>query len=122
MLPQRFHRLRSVLDRRQPDLTVLMDRVHKEHNLSAILRNCDAVGVLSVHAVVPEGGLTLHHDTSGGTAKWIRIRQHPDVDRALDILGREGMQVVAAQPSETALDYREVDYVRPTALLMGART
>ena len=47
MRPERFHRLRSVLSRRQPDLTVLMDRVHKSHNFSAILRNCDAAGVLS---------------------------------------------------------------------------
>jgi tRNA (guanosine-2'-O-)-methyltransferase len=120
MLPERFHRLRSVLDRRQPDLTVVMDRVHKEHNLSAILRNCDAVGVLSVHAVVPEGGLTLHHDTSGGTSKWMRVREHPGIGEALDALGRDGFQVVAAHPSDTAVDYREVDYTLPTALLMGA--
>ncbi|MEJ2206746.1 MAG: tRNA (guanine-N2)-dimethyltransferase, partial [Gemmatimonadota bacterium] len=43
MRPQRFHRLSRVLSRRQPDLTVLMEKVHKSHNFSAILRNCDAV-------------------------------------------------------------------------------
>ena len=42
MHPERFHRLRTVLERRQPDLTILMDRVNKSHNFSAILRNCDA--------------------------------------------------------------------------------
>ena len=55
MTPQRFAQLNAVLDRRQPDLTVLMDDVHKSHNLAAILRTCDAVGVLSVHAVSPGG-------------------------------------------------------------------
>ena len=54
MRPERFHRLRAVLERRQPDLTILMDRVNKSHNFSAILRNCDAVGVLRAHVVPPE--------------------------------------------------------------------
>jgi tRNA (guanosine-2'-O-)-methyltransferase len=120
MLPKRFHRLRSVLRRRQPDLTVLMERVHKEHNLSAILRNCDAVGVLEVHAVPPEGGLTVHHDTSGGTAKWIPVHRHPSVEAGIRRLQATGHQVVAAHPSPDALDFREVDYTRPTAILMGA--
>ena len=78
MRPERFHRLRSVLTRRQPDLTVLMDRVHKSHNFSAILRNCDATGVLEAHVVVPEGGdLDLHHgtsavkDVSGWCRSWV---------------------------------------------------
>jgi len=120
MLPRRFHRLRSVLDRRQPDLTVVMEKVNKAHNFSAILRSCDAVGVLEAHAVPPEGGLTLHHDTSGGSAKWIEVHRHPDGTTAIRHLQASGHQVVAAHPADDAVDFREVDYTRPTALLMGA--
>lgn len=119
MLPKRFHRLKGVLERRQPDLTVLMERVHKEHNVSAILRNCDAVGVLEVHAVAPSQGIRIHHDTSGGTAKWIPLHRHQSIDEAADALKTKGYQLVAAHPSETAVDYRVVDYTRPTAILMG---
>jgi len=119
MLPKRFHRLRAVLQRRQPDLTVLMERVHKEHNLSAILRNCDAVGVLEVHAVASNGGLKLHRNTSGGTAKWIRVHRHLDANEAIRHLQETGHQVVAAHPGPDAVDFREVDYSRPTAILMG---
>ena len=120
MLPERFQRLRSVLDRRQPDLTVLMERVNKAHNLSAILRNCDAVGVLDVHAVYPKRGLKLHRDTSAGTAKWITMHEHPDGPSAVRFLQRAGHQVVAADPGRRSVDFREVDYTGPTALLMGA--
>ena len=63
MRSERFRRIREVLARRQPDLTVLMDRVNKPHNFSAILRNCDAAGVLEAHVVPPEKGLALHHGT-----------------------------------------------------------
>lgn len=120
MRPERFHRLRAVLDRRQPDLTVLLERVHKEHNVSAILRNCDAVGVLDVHAVAPREGLKVHRDTSGGTGKWMRMHTHPDAAAAATHLRGEGFRIVAAHPGEGALDFRDVDYTRPTAILMGA--
>ena len=52
MTPERIARLRSVLDRRQPDLTVITDFVHKQRNTSAIVRVCDAVGIMRLHAVV----------------------------------------------------------------------
>ncbi|KPJ80008.1 MAG: tRNA (guanine-N2)-dimethyltransferase [Gemmatimonas sp. SG8_23] len=120
MTPERFARLRAALARRQPDLTVLMDRVNKSHNFSAILRNCDATGVLRAHVVPPDGGLDLHHGTSAGTKKWVEVRHHPDVTTAVEHLHREGFQVLAAHPSDTSVDFREVDYTRPTAVMMGA--
>lgn len=120
MRPERFARLRRTLARRQPDLTVLMDRVHKSHNFSAILRNCDAVGVLEAHVVVPDDGLDLHHGTSAGTKKWVQVRHHSSVAEAVDRLHRQGFQIVAAHPSPDSVDFRRVDYRPPTALMMGA--
>lgn len=120
MRPQRFHRLRAVLRRRQPDLTVLMEKVNKSHNFSAILRNCDAVGVLEAHVVPPAHGLDLHHATSAGTRKWVRVTTHADVHAAAARLKGEGFTILAAHPSEGARDFRSVDFTRPTALLMGA--
>lgn len=109
-----------MLDRRQPDLTVLMEKVHKPHNLSAILRNCDAVGVLEAHAVPTEGGLDVYRATSAGSAKWVPVRTHPDLERAAAALRAGGFRIVAAHPDADARDYREADYTGPTALLVGA--
>jgi tRNA (guanosine-2'-O-)-methyltransferase len=120
MRPERFRRLRAVLARRQPDLTVLMEKVNKAHNFSAILRNCDAVGVLDAHVVPPGRGLELHHATSAGTRKWIRVHRHADVGSAVATLRRAGFRLVAAHPGEGARDYRAVDYTVPTAVMMGA--
>jgi len=51
--PERLQRITSVLDRRQPDLTLITDEVHKQRNLAAIVRNCDAVGIDEIHSIVP---------------------------------------------------------------------
>jgi tRNA (guanosine-2'-O-)-methyltransferase len=120
MNPDRFQKLSRALRRRQPDLTVLMERVHKSHNLSAILRNCDAVGVLEAHAIPPEEGLPVHSHTSAGTAKWVRLVRHRTVQEAVEDLKGRGFRVLAAHPSPEAVDFREVDYTAPTALMMGA--
>lgn len=130
--PERLAKIRSVLDKRQPDLTVLMERVHKPHNFSAILRSCDAVGVLEAHAIPakygipgPEGaeGLRLKgktfNETSGSAAKWVGLRIHEDTASAFVHLKAQGFQVLAAHFSERALDYRQVDYTRPTCVLLG---
>lgn len=120
MTPERFARLKRALCRRQPDLTVLMDQVNKSHNFSAILRNCDAAGVLEVHVVPPASGLDLHHGTSAGTKKWVQVNRHKDVGTAVTHAKAKGFTVLAAHPSETSVDFREVDYTRPTAIMMGA--
>jgi tRNA (guanosine-2'-O-)-methyltransferase len=120
MLPKRFHRLKKVLARRQPDLTVLMEQVNKPHNFSAILRSCDAVGVLKAHAVPPRGGLPLSRDTSAGTARWIRVHRHRNVEEAAGTLRKEGYRLVAAQPGPDARSHRDEDYTTPTAFVMGA--
>jgi len=118
--PERYRRLRSVLDKRQPDLTVLMENVHKPHNLSAILRTADAVGVYEAHAVNPTGGVPTYHDTSGGSEKWVYLRVHPSIEEAAAHLKERGFTIYAANLSERAVDYRQVDYVRPAVVLLGA--
>jgi len=120
MTPERFAKLKAVLDRRQPDLTVLAEDVHKSHNISAILRTCDAVGVTELHAVSPGGEFMRHHMVSGGSRKWIRTRPHGDIADAVSQLHSLSFQVVAAHLSDTASDYRACDFTRPTAVLLGS--
>ncbi len=117
--PRRFHRLREVLDRRQPDLTVLLEDVQVPRNLAAILRSCDAAGVFEAHAVWPGGRLKISRPASGGTRKWMPVRKHRELGDALARLKEKGLRVLAAHPTLEAAPFREVDFTLPTALLLG---
>ena len=97
-----------------------MDRVHKPHNLSAILRSCDAVGVLEANAVPPEGGLKVPAASSAGSAKWVGVRRHHDAAAAVATLRGEGFRVIAAHPTSGARDFRACDFTVPTAFLVGS--
>lgn len=108
-----------VLDRRQPDLTLLAENLHKPRNFSAVIRTADAVGVHEVNAVAGDGPPRRHWHTSSGTEKWVRLRVHHDIDTACEDLKERGFRLIAAHLSDQAHNFREVDYTRPTALLFG---
>ncbi len=121
MTPRRYAKLKALLAARQPDLTVLLDHVHKAHNIAAVVRTCDAVGIGEVHVTVPEERrLERHHGISGGSRKWVRLHAHHRVDEMLETARQAGQQIVAAHPADNCVDFRNIDYTRPTALLMGA--
>jgi len=120
MTKARLDRVNQVLLQRQPDLTVILDGVHKPHNIAAILRSCDATGVLEVHIAKPRCGFGRHHMTSGGTQKWMAARYYEGVGDAVSALKGRGFQVLAAHKSDRAMEYQQMDYTRPTAFMMGA--
>lgn len=120
LLPRRFQRLKAVLDRRMGDLTVLLEHVEKPHNLSAILRSCDAVGVLEAHAVCLQGRLPTFNSTAQGSQKWVPLQVHNSSAAALQTLKDRGFRVYGTMLSDTALDYRQCDFTGPTAFVLGA--
>lgn len=120
LLPRRFERLKAVLDRRMGDLTVLLEHVEKPHNLSAILRSCDAVGVLEAHAVCLAGRLPTFNSTAQGSQKWVPLQLHGSSSEALQGLKARGFRVYGTLLSDSAIDYRQCDFTGPTAFVLGA--
>ena len=83
MTPERFAKLKSALARRQPDLTVFMDAVNKSHNVSAIIRTADAVGVHRIHALSTGGALRRHHMIGGGAVDYVSLTLHSSTGRMI---------------------------------------
>lgn len=119
MNPQRYARICEMLARRQPDLTLCMEQVHKPHNVSAIIRTADAVGVHEVHAVWPGHRMRTMASSAAGSNSWVEVKTHPTIAAAIGHVKAAGMQVLATHLSDNAVDFREIDYTRPTCILMG---
>lgn len=124
MIPRRFARLSAILDRRQPSLTVLMDDLQKAHNVSAVLRSCDAVGVLEAHGVTDEESFRAKVTSAAGSDRYVEMRLHPGFPAAFEHLrsqdfGGQRMQIVAAALDDAAVDFRAVDYTKPTCVVLG---
>ena len=120
MTPERFAKYQRVLAYRQLDLSIVTDQVNKGQNIAALLRTCDAVGIHEIHAVTPKEGYRDHGGTARGSHQWVAVKQHDVIDLALNTVKAKGWQLVAAHFSDTAIDYRTIDYTQPTAIIMGA--
>lgn len=108
-----------MLATRQPDLTVCLEQVHKPHNVSAIIRTADAVGIHQVHAIWPTTQMYTRLSSAAGSNSWVQVKTHSHIADAITHLKSQGMQILATHLSDKAVDFREIDYTRPTCILMG---
>jgi tRNA (guanosine-2'-O-)-methyltransferase len=118
--PERFAKLREALDRRQPDLTVFLDSVNKSHNVSALIRTADAVGIHRMHAISTHAVMRRHHNIAGGAKRWVNVTLHRKTADAIEALKREGWRLIAADSAAGARDFRDVDYTTKVAVMVGA--
>ncbi|MCG8470637.1 MAG: tRNA (guanosine(18)-2'-O)-methyltransferase TrmH [Desulfobacterales bacterium] len=120
MTPERFNKLKGILTRRQMDLTVVMENVQTPHNLAAVARTCDAVGVFETHAISEMQEVVLKPRAASGSRKWVGVNRHGSIDEAYGALRAQGHRILCAHFDETAVDFRTVDYTQPTAIVVGA--
>jgi tRNA (guanosine-2'-O-)-methyltransferase len=118
MSPERYQRIRDLLATRQPDLTVCLEEVTKPHNVSAVIRTCDAVGVHQIHAVWDQSE-NLRKGTAMGSQIWVKTKPHNTIEQAVSELKAQNMQVLVTHLDDSACDFREIDYTKPTAVLLG---
>jgi tRNA (guanosine-2'-O-)-methyltransferase len=110
-----------VLARRQPDLTVVLENIHDPHNVSAVLRSCDAVGVFQAHAVytIEEPPGAFARETSAGAVKWIEVVQHTSIPSCYARLRAARFTVLVTALGAEARSLFDWDLTRPTALVFG---
>ncbi len=120
VLDRRLERFREVLRKRQKDLVVFVENVKNEHNFSAILRTCDAVGVHRVlYYYEGKGDVSINEGISLGAQRWLFLERVYDVSQKLEELKSEGFQLVVTWIGEGSVDFRKVDYTRPTVVVVG---
>ncbi len=116
----RITKVREVLSRRQPDLRVVLENIAITHNASAVIRTCDAAGILDLDIIsagpVP---LLVNKAISTRAEKWVRLHQHSATNECLSGLKKKGFKVAVTYLDEGSILYSELDYNQPLALVFG---
>ena len=120
ILPRRFERIKSVLDCRMKNLTVLVEDVNKPHNLSAILRTCDAAGVFEANFISKTNAFKTFNSTAQGSQKWVQINQYKKTSKAIKVLKDKGFKLYGTNLNPKSIDYRKCNFEGPTAFVLGA--
>lgn len=118
--PEREKRIREVLSRRQKDLTLIMDNIWDPHNVSAVLRSCDAFGVLGVHLYYTTAEWPqLGKKSSASAKKWVQRHRHSDSQELIGGLRAQGFNIMRTGFSKSAKPLDAYDLSAPSAVILS---
>ena len=120
MTERRREKILSVLRQRQPNLTIVMEDIHDPHNVSAVLRSADAVGIVEVQLVyVNEKFPRLGKKSSASATKWVKRRAFTSVEACYNKLHEEGFTIYASHLGKKSSSIYELDLTKKIALVFG---
>ncbi len=121
MTPERLDRLNGVLNKRQPDLTVVLENVFDPHNISAVMRTCDAVGIQDVYIL--NNKIPPHKKwgakSSSSAAKWLTMHQFTDAASCFAELRSRYAKIYTTHLSSDAVSLHVLNLTEPVALVFG---
>jgi len=121
MTPERQEKLKGVLNKRQNDITIVLENVFDPHNISAVMRTCDAVGVQEVYVLNTK--IPRHKKwgpkSSSSAAKWLTVYQFENAEECFSELRKKYSKILTTHLSSDALNLYEIDLTQPVALVFG---
>lgn len=117
----RYHNLWRALQQRQGNLTVVLENVFDPHNISAVMRTCDAVGIHEmyvVNTVIPPHK-RWGFKSSGGAYKWLEVNSFTSLTDCMNAVRSKYDCVMAAAPGEGCSDCYSFDFLGSNALVFG---
>lgn len=106
--------------KRQPDLTLVIENIHDPHNVSAMLRSADAVGVKEVQLVYTvEKFPRLGKKSSASATKWVERRKFGTIKECYDQLHKEGFKIYATHLGKDSKSLYSMNLTRKIALVFG---
>lgn len=124
MTEERIERLKKVVSNRQFDLAVVLENIHDPHNISAVMRSCDAVGVHEIYVIVTDSRINLekyemHNKVSSGSRKWVEIHVFTSIQEAVKAVRNKYKLLVGTHLSKESVSLYDLDFTKSMALVFG---
>jgi len=118
--PERLQKITNAASSRQFSLRVVIENIHDAHNVSAIFRTCDAVGVPKITLLyTKETFPKIHKVTSASANKWVDVEKFDDVKKCVDSLHAEGFKIYASFLDKNARNLYDIDLTQKVAFVFG---
>ena len=117
---ERIAKVERVLALRQPDLRVVLEEVKNTHNASAVVRTCEATGILNIDIISSaQEPFPINEAISTRAEKWLEFNYYPSTNQCLSQLKKKGFKIAATHLKHKALPYTALDYTQPLAIVFG---
>ena len=121
MTPERTEKLLSVLHQRQVDLAVVMENINDPHNIAAVMRTCDAVGIQEIYVLNTK--INTHKrfgaKSSSSAAKWLTIHQFTDAAACFSVLRTRYDKIYTTHLAADSIGLYDIDFTNRIALVFG---
>jgi tRNA (guanosine-2'-O-)-methyltransferase len=121
MTEERQSKLLAVLSQRQTNLAVVMENVQDPHNISAVMRTCDAVGIQDIYILTTK--IPRHEKfgfkSSSSANKWLSVHQYDDVNLLFTDLRKQFNKIFTTHLSTDAVSLYDIDFTDSVALVFG---
>ncbi len=121
MTPERRHRIESVLSKRQGNLTLILENVFDPHNISAVMRSCDAVGIEEIYVLNTR--IPRHKKwgarSSSSAAKWLTVHQFDNLEACMAEVRKKYSKVLTTHLGDDSKSLYELNLTESVALVFG---
>lgn len=121
MTPERQEKLVSVLDKRQDNITIVLENVFDPHNISAVMRTCDAVGIQEIYILNTK--IPRHKKwgfkSSSSAKKWLTVHQYENAEECFSSLRKRYSSLLTTHLADDAVSLYQVDFTKSIALIFG---
>jgi tRNA (guanosine-2'-O-)-methyltransferase len=111
--------MQAVIARRLAALTLVLDNVYDPHNLSAVLRSCDAFGVHDVHVIETYESFDINPKVSQGVERWLALHRWSSYDECFARLRAQGFTILRTSLAPDAASVYDVPLADPLAVVFG---
>jgi tRNA (guanosine-2'-O-)-methyltransferase len=121
MTPERRHKLLNVLHKRQNNLTVVLENVFDPHNVSAVMRTCDSIGIQDIYIL--NNRIAPHKKwgfrSSSSAYKWLTVHQFTDVEACMQQLRNNYSKIFTTFLGPGSIGLYDIDFTESIALVFG---
>jgi tRNA (guanosine-2'-O-)-methyltransferase len=117
---KRKSKIERALSLRQPDIKIVLENIHDPHNVSAIFRTCDSIGVPEIFLVYnKESFPKIGKKSSASAYKWVKKVSFKSIDECYAKLRSEGFKIFATEITENSKSLWDLSYTEKVAIVLG---
>ncbi len=120
---KRQAKFKETISNRQTDLTIVLENVHDPHNIGAVMRSCDAVGINEIYVInttsMTEEQVLRFGKSASGAIRWVTLHYFESVVACFKVVKEKYQRILATHLGEQSKDLYDLELTEPVALLFG---
>lgn len=117
---RRREKIDAVLATRIKSIAIVLENLYDPHNISAVLRSAEAIGIQNVYIVETSHSFRLSSGVTRGCEKWLTLHRFTSTAECLAALRAAGYEVAVGDHTPGVPGLEALDPVRKRAYWMGA--